>query len=169
MQLALLVKSAVGFDEARGDTVDVVNLQFAALDVPLDIEEGGFGLGNVDVMKVLEIIVLGFVAVLVVMLVLRPLVSRLLNAPPGMPMAPLPAMGGEVPAAIAPPPEAPAPVPEAPAPAPAPFIEPEEDTLIDIARVDGRVSQSRVRKIGEIVDKHPSEALNILRNWLYAE
>ena len=84
-------------------------------------------------------------------------------------MAPAPAVSGEVPAAIAPPPEAARPAPQAPvAEAPAPFVE-EEDTLIDIARVDGRVSQSRVRKIGEIVDKHPSEALNILRNWLYAE
>ena len=85
-------------------------------------------------------------------------------------MAPLPAMGGEVPAAIAPPPEAARPAPQAlVAEAPAPFVVEEEDTLIDIARVDGRVSQSRARKIGEIVDKHPSEAVNILRNWLYAE
>ncbi len=85
-------------------------------------------------------------------------------------MAPAPAVSGEVPAAIAPPPEAARPAPQAPvAEAPAPFVEEEEDTLIDIARVDGRVSRSRVRKIGEIVDKHPLETVNILRNWLYAE
>ena len=45
----------------------------------------------------------------------------------------------------------------------------EEDNLIDMAKVDGRVKQSHVRRIGEIVDKHPEEALNIVRSWLYAQ
>ena len=43
------------------------------------------------------------------------------------------------------------------------------DSMIDINKVEGRVRASSVTKIGEIVDKHPDEAVAIIRNWLYAE
>ena len=41
--------------------------------------------------------------------------------------------------------------------------------LIDIDRVEGRVKASSVKKVGEIVDKHPDEALSIIRAWMYQE
>ena len=41
--------------------------------------------------------------------------------------------------------------------------------MIDIARIDGQVRASSVRKIGELVDQHPEEALQILRTWMYQE
>jgi len=185
VQLTQLVRSAVGFDEQRGDTIEVVNMQFAEIAIEESIAEGGLGLGNLDIMKVLEVVVLGFVAVLVIMLVLRPLVSKILSAPAGgLGLDGQPALagpGGVAPVQLPPQPQAvaPAPLPQpipAPPPPPPPayapepvYEEDEEDTLIDIAKVDGRVKQSHVRKIGEIVDKHPEEALNIVRNWLYAD
>ncbi|MBF0393921.1 MAG: flagellar M-ring protein FliF, partial [Alphaproteobacteria bacterium] len=43
------------------------------------------------------------------------------------------------------------------------------DELIDIDKVEGRVKASSIRKIGEIVDKHPDEALSIIRSWMYQE
>ena len=43
------------------------------------------------------------------------------------------------------------------------------DELIDIDKVEGRVKASSLRKIGDIVDKHPEEALSIIRTWLYQE
>jgi flagellar M-ring protein FliF len=45
----------------------------------------------------------------------------------------------------------------------------EVDELIDIDKVEGRVKASSIRKIGEIVEKHPEEALAIVRNWMYQE
>ncbi len=45
----------------------------------------------------------------------------------------------------------------------------EEDGGIDIANIEGRVKDSSIRKIGEIVETHPEEALAIIRNWLYQE
>jgi flagellar M-ring protein FliF len=45
----------------------------------------------------------------------------------------------------------------------------EIDQMIDLNKVEGRVRASSVRKIGEIVDKHPDEAVTIIRNWLYQE
>ena len=43
------------------------------------------------------------------------------------------------------------------------------EELIDIDRVEGRVKASSVKKVGEIVEKHPEEALSIIRNWMYQE
>ncbi len=180
-QLTQLVRTAVGYDEERGDTVEVVNLQFAEIETPEGLEEGGLAaLENVDIMKVLEIVVLGFVAVLVVMLVLRPLVNRLIN-PPDVPAADLPDPAA-VAAQIPPPTEGgeggassrTASIEGASSPSPSttsPLVDfdDEEDILVDMAKVDGRVKQSHVRRIGEIVDKHPEEALNIVRNWLYTQ
>jgi flagellar M-ring protein FliF len=41
------------------------------------------------------------------------------------------------------------------------------EELIDIDRIEGRVKASSVRKVGEIIEKHPDEALALLRSWLY--
>ena len=41
--------------------------------------------------------------------------------------------------------------------------------MIDLNKVEGRVKASSVRKISEIVDKHPEEAVAIVRNWLAQE
>ena len=43
------------------------------------------------------------------------------------------------------------------------------DDLIDIDQVEGRVKASSVKKIGEIVAKHPDEALSVIRSWMYTE
>ncbi|HEY4133654.1 MAG TPA: hypothetical protein VGO34_00435 [Alphaproteobacteria bacterium] len=43
------------------------------------------------------------------------------------------------------------------------------EQMIDISQVEGRVRASSIKKIGEIVDKHPEEAVNIIRNWMYRE
>jgi len=40
-------------------------------------------------------------------------------------------------------------------------------SMIDIAQVEGQVKESSVRKVGEIVAKHPDEATSIMRQWLH--
>ena len=45
----------------------------------------------------------------------------------------------------------------------------EIDNAIDLNRVEGRVRESSVRKIGEIIQKHPEEAVTIIRNWLHQQ
>jgi flagellar M-ring protein FliF len=44
-----------------------------------------------------------------------------------------------------------------------------DDMLINLENVEGRVKASSVKKIAEIIDKHPEEAVTILRNWMYEE
>ena len=43
------------------------------------------------------------------------------------------------------------------------------DQMIDMNQVEGRVRASTIRKIGEIVEKHPQETVAILRSWLHQE
>ena len=44
---------------------------------------------------------------------------------------------------------------------------PTTEALIDIAQIEGRVKASSARKVGELVEKHPDEALSIIRSWMY--
>jgi flagellar M-ring protein FliF len=39
--------------------------------------------------------------------------------------------------------------------------------MIDLAQVEGRVKQSSLNKLGEIVARHPEQALTIVRSWLH--
>ena len=43
------------------------------------------------------------------------------------------------------------------------------DAEIDVARVEGRVQDSALKKVGEIVQGHPEEAAAIVRQWLYSD
>ncbi|HLB06225.1 MAG TPA: flagellar basal-body MS-ring/collar protein FliF, partial [Alphaproteobacteria bacterium] len=166
-QYTALVNTAVGFDEQRGDRVEVVNLPF--IDLAADVPEGEapmLSFGKTDYLKILEILVLGFVAVLIIFMVLRPLAGRLTSASAtpatdgsagGTPQLPGPTAGR---AQLSHNPSAARPEAQA-------NEAQEEESMIDISRVEGRVRASTVRKIGEIVEKHPEEALSIVRTWLY--
>jgi flagellar M-ring protein FliF len=100
------------------------------------------------------------VAVLVILLVVRPLVTRAFEAMPQGDEALLSSDGAMAQLT-------------GPGGVPMPMSQKEEeedlDELIDIDKVEGRVKASSLRKIGDIVDKHPEEALSIIRTWLYQE
>jgi flagellar M-ring protein FliF len=121
----------------------------------------------------LETIILAVIGLLVVLLVVRPILRKILesagsvsveqqallsgggyNAGAGMAQLSAPAGGAAGGRDI-----------EAEAAA----AESEFERMIDISRVEGRVKASSLRKVGEIVDKHPDEAISILRNWMYQE
>ncbi len=158
--LAKLVSSAIGFNAERGDTVEVINMQFA--DVDLEVEEPldlFFGLQKNDLLRIAEWVVLTILALLVILLVVRPLLMRAFEALPAAAAAAEQKLLEE--AALAAPALA---APEAP-----PEAAEEFEELIDIDRVEGRVKASSVKKVGEIVEKHPEEALSIIRNWMYQE
>ena len=42
-----------------------------------------------------------------------------------------------------------------------------EASGIDIARIEGQVRASSVKKVSEFVDRHPEESVSILRSWLH--
>ena len=41
------------------------------------------------------------------------------------------------------------------------------DQKIDIARIEGQVKASSIKRVSEFVDKHPEESVSILRGWLH--
>ena len=107
---------------------------------------------------------LAIVAVLVAMLVIRPLVNRAIEATregPGTPH------GGGGHGALPPPGAMGALTGPAGSAMMAVDQGADEDSMIDIGMVDGRVKASSMKKIGEIVDKHPDEAVAIIRSWMY--
>ncbi len=154
-QFATLVRSAIGYDAERGDTVEIVNMEFASVETPEIGEESVLGLGKGDYFKIAEIAALFIVGILVVFLVLKPLATRALDPRAGR------LETEEALAALA--------QAEEVAQLANEEKEEEEDDGIDIANIEGRVKDSSIRKIGEIVESHPEEALAIIRNWLYQE
>jgi flagellar M-ring protein FliF len=163
--LAKLVASTVGFSEERGDTVQVINMRFVGVDEkfeePLDLF---FGLTRNTLIRIAEIVVICILGVLIFLLVIRPLMSPLARALEAVPAA---AAAAEQ-RLIA---EQSAATPALTGPSDGPSAEEEVafEELIDIDRVEGRVRASSVKKVGEIVDKHPEEALSIIRSWMYQE
>src|SRR3546814_10856511 len=78
-----LVKSAIGFQADRGDTVEVVNMEFVRLE-PTDIGDGAFlfGISKEEFLQLAEVLVLAVVGLLVILLVVRPVLTRLFESMP---------------------------------------------------------------------------------------
>jgi flagellar M-ring protein FliF len=154
-RLTQLVRSAVGYNEQRGDIVEVVNTQFARSAAPGGAQAaapGMFDLGGLDLMRIIEIVAALVASLAFVFFVLRPLIGGLMRG--GANAAAVPAGAG-------------APALPGPAGAAAALPAPEgEDAAIDIAQIQGRVRASSVKKVAEVVDKHPDESIQIIRGWL---
>jgi flagellar M-ring protein FliF len=152
-RLTALVRSAVGFNQERGDTIEVVNTQFARA-VPIG-EAAGPGmfdfLGNLDVMRIIEIVAALLAALAFVFFVLRPLIGGLMRggasaeAPAGGGVPALPGGGGAM-AAL--------PAPDGGA----------GDPGIDVTQIG--VRQTAAKKVAEVVSQHPDESAQIIRGWL---
>jgi len=190
-----LVRSAIGFDETRGDSVEVVNLPINDTMVEGFGDEAGEAgfvdglMANLDIMRLAELGALLVVTLLGVFLVARPLINKLTTpgvqdggqaaitsaAPSNAPQLPSPEMqqmlaqaqadGQEV---ITSPDGTPIAL-AAPTPEQqaAMMLEDNSGAMIDIAQIEGQVRESSVRKVGELVQNHPEESLAILRTWLH--
>ncbi|WP_333807421.1 flagellar basal-body MS-ring/collar protein FliF [Phenylobacterium sp.] len=156
-----LVRTAVGFDQQRGDQVTVINVQFPSAD--------GLGGGVVaanplmgfdknDIMQLVQWVILLIVALLTIFFVVRPLfrsgmgartgVTRLAATGDGQRMLPVdPSTGG-------------------PLALPGPD-QTEMEQRIEIARIEGQVKASSVKRVAEFVESNPEESVAMLRTWLH--
>ena len=168
--LRALVRSAMGYDETRDVPPIVEQMEFARVDTGLGTPAvSGFSLDKNDIMRAAEIGVLFITAILIIFLVARPLV----RGAQGMAVPALATAGAPASAAVAGPP-APSALPSsgaAPAALPQPGASaasagPIEEAL-DIAKIDGQVKASSVKKVAGIVEQHPEESISILRTWLH--
>lgn len=180
-QIEALVKTAIGYDEKRGDQVQIANLRFNEME-PAAEEVGELpfmGVESTEWMRFAETAILGLVALLTALFVFRPLITRLMEIGPYQIGQMQPALAGSASSGA---------VPQLTGPS-VPgqnntqsqdaltsgdsmlqLIHSKEqqlDSMIDIAKIDGQVKASSVKKVGEVVSKHPEEAISILRTWLH--
>jgi flagellar M-ring protein FliF len=164
-----LVHSAVGFNATRGDQISVINVRFDHGDDEA-AAAGGSPLLNFDkndMMRGGELLVLLVMAALVVFFVVRPLLSTASGGGCGMmPMLAGAAAGGAR--------ALPAPGGQSDMGASAqggaasgPMRMEQPDSRIDIAKIEGQVKASSVKRVSEFVESHPEESVSILRAWLH--
>ncbi len=154
-----LVKAAVGFNAERGDQVAVTPMRFSR-----DTSAGGgteakasmLDFNKNDLMRGVELLVLLVTGLLLIFFVLRPLLKSA-TGPGGVPAMiggnglPVTSLqttiaGGQ--AQLAGP-------------------EMDMDQRLDIARIEGQVKASSVKKVADFVEQHPEESTSILRAWLH--
>jgi flagellar M-ring protein FliF len=167
-QIAALVRSAIGFDQKRGDHVEVINLRFAETPVMAINQPTGwlaaFQFTKDDIMRAIEMVVMGVLGLVVLLLVVRPLVRRIITPDEGK-LSALPAgaaAGEALPGTMA------ATAIAAEGADPAIAAEPSRTSkMIEIAQIQGQVHAQSVQKVGELADKNPRETVSIIRQWLH--
>jgi flagellar M-ring protein FliF len=161
-RIAALVRTAIGFDQKRGDQIEVVNLRFAeAPSAPIQEAPTGFmsllQFTKDDIMRGVELVVMALLALIVVLFIVRPLVRRILTpdeprAAAAPAVAGMPALPGTAPAAG----------PEQPL-----QVGPSQTSrMIDMAQVQGQVHAQSIQKVGELAERNPNETVAIVRQWL---
>jgi flagellar M-ring protein FliF len=166
-QIGALVRSAIGFDQKRGDHVEVINLRFAETPVMAISQPTGwlaaFQFTKDDIMRAIEMVVMGVLGLVVLLLVVRPLVRRIITADEHKLVAlPAGAAGEALPGTTA------ATAIGAEGADPAIVAEPSRTSkMIEIAQIQGQVHAQSVQKVGELADKNPRETVSIIRQWLH--
>lgn len=167
-QIEELVKTAVGFDAARGDQVKVTNIKFPQ---PEDqgLEKQGLlsGFDKNDIMRFAELGILGVVALLVLLFAVRPFIKNLMSpapaplalAGPGQPVTRLVTLSDGTQQQVV--------VDQSGEPMAIAGPVSDIDQRIDIAKIEGQVKASSIKRVSEFVEKHPEESVAILRNWLH--
>jgi flagellar M-ring protein FliF len=45
----------------------------------------------------------------------------------------------------------------------------EDESMVNISQIEGQMRASSLRRISELVEKHPEETLSIVRGWMVQE
>lgn len=173
-RIAALVRSAIGFDQKRGDQVEVVNLRLAEAPQNLPREPRTwmdyFQFTKDDIMRGVELGVMALLGLIVLLMVVRPLVRRIVT--PDKAVTALAGAAGAGGLAIA---GAAGSISGGPG-GPNVIVGGEQATatisthtsqMIDIAQVQGQVHAQSVQKVGELADRNPHETVAIIRQWLH--
>ena len=157
-RIAALARTAIGFDQKRGDQIEVVNLRFA--ETPAIAIQEPTGLMSFlqftkeDMMRGIELGVMALLSLVVVLFVVRPLVRRILTneVPPVVAALPGATALDTVHAALA---DGTLAVPTS-----------QTSKMIDMAQVQGQVHAESMQKVGELAERNPNETVAIVRQWL---
>lgn len=157
-QISALVRSAIGYDSARGDQIEVVNMQFAERPGIVAGSEapGLFEFNRNDLMKLIELAVMLLIGLALILFIMRPLLKKAI-APEARPLALPPASA--VPAEYE---EEEQPDPTVAAKARAAATE----AWMEQARSLGESQVKTLKMVGELVEENPKQASLIVRDWL---
>jgi flagellar M-ring protein FliF len=194
-RIAALVRSAIGFDQKRGDQVEVANLRLAETpSIPISEPAGWMNLLQFtkdDIMHWIEVGVMALLALLVLLLGVRPMIRRIFTPDAAAIAAggvrtlvgPTGAVVGTVgPGGVVMPASGGVHITGGHAGSitstggpnvslvggdEAVAISNRTSAMIDIAQVQGQVHAQSVQKVGELADKNPNETVAIIRGWLH--
>ncbi len=186
-RIAALVRSAIGFDAKRGDQLEVVNLRFAETPA-VPIGEPADWMSYLqftkdDIMRAANLGVMMILGLVVLLLVVRPLVRRIVT-PDRASLAGAAGVAGAIgvgdgvvgpdgvrvshgdQGSIS---EAGGPNVSIVGSDEAVAISNRTSAMIDIAKVQGQVHAQSVKKVGELAEKNPQEAVSVIRSWLHED
>ncbi|MFV9876226.1 MAG: flagellar basal-body MS-ring/collar protein FliF [Rickettsiales endosymbiont of Dermacentor nuttalli] len=144
-QFETLVKSAVGFDAKRGDTVEVVNMQFAT---DTSSEYNPLGWVKSELYGIIKTAVVGIIIILILLLVVKPTISNILDIAKSSQASNLSLEGINTNI------DDNTPVPQ-------------QEGSVDISKIEARFQSSATYKsVNEIFNKYPQETLSTIRKWL---
>lgn len=176
-RIATLVRSSIGFDRARGDQVEVINLRFAEGVATIEGKTQTFmeqmlALTKEDALRMIELGVFGVLTLLVTLLVVRPLLRQMGigakdkkdgsgSAPPALTglqgvIAASGMVGG---------------VPGQPLALPGPgqdgaLVPANSNQQGNAASIQHALQQGAIDHLGKIVQDNPSESVAIVRQWV---
>ncbi len=177
-RIGQLVRTAIGFDQARGDKVEVVNLRFAEAPpaigdlVEQTLMQQLLSFTKEDIVRFAELGVISLLTLIVLMVVVRPLLKQVLASEGG-------SSGGvrQIPSFVR---ESMAMVqtegtgdPAAPRAVSGPAslqgieVDAPSDRMLAIAQIKGQLKAQSVEKIGGLVAQNPADTVAVLRGWIH--
>lgn len=145
--LRTLVQTAIGFDASRGDRVEVVDMQFSPVPEAAAVAEPF--LTKAQMMSLAQYALIALALGLVGLLVVKPALSTLNAAMLAAAPVVIQQSGNNTGTGGLP-------IGELPG----------NEALINLNNVQGRVRESAVKKVTEIVDQYPEESLSVVRGWM---
>lgn len=170
-RVTTLAKSAIGYDEKRGDVVNVVSMKFSE-EAPSPVEIHGWlgtSFDRADVMHIVQSVLPGLLVFLALIFFARPLLRKSIAVAAVNADVEASLSGQDVssnaltsPAAQASQALAYEPVTQLA------LTGPDEGSaeFVSLSGIDGRLKASAIKRVRDLAISNPEESLNILRTWL---
>jgi flagellar M-ring protein FliF len=169
-QIEKLVKSAVGFDDKRGDRIDVVSMPF--VDAMESVDTGPAARPgnkmNGDLVTFVQMVAFGVVGFGIIILTARSIFAALTKQPAALSIAGggqaqigpggTAEVTGQAGGALA--------IEHSSAEAARNAAAADDDETMNINNIQGQLRASSIRKVLKLVDQHPDTTLGIIRSWL---
>jgi flagellar M-ring protein FliF len=166
-QIEKLVKSAVGFDDKRGDRLDVVSMPFVTTQEAAEATPASRpGKANGDLVTFLQMVAFGVVGFGIVILTARSIFAALHKQATSLTIADgltrEIADGGSL--LLGEPQSGTLGIGHSPAEGSQAGVE--EDDTVTMKNIQGQLRASSIRKVTQLVDQHPDTTLGIIRAWI---